>query len=255
MPRARTCRGILDGSHELATVTWPCHLLRIRARTRVRARPRQVETHTNVTRSRRPCHLRMCSAIVCAMWAAPLVASAEVLPERPRATVATSPPPPPARILAVAAGGDVQAALDAALPGDMITLAAGATFTGNFTLPAKSGPGWIVVRSSAPDASLPPRGTRITPGYAAALPKVVSPNASPAIATEPGAHHYWRSGIEVTVAAGVASNSGLILLGTGIQTALAQVPHDIVLDRVYVHGTATGDLRRTVALNSANTAV
>src|SRR6185369_2792769 len=107
------------------------------------------------------------------------IATAQTVPELPRATVDTSPPAPPARTIAVDAGGDLQAALDAAVPGDMISLAAGATFTGNFTLPPKSGTGWIVIRSSAPDASLPPLGTRITPAYGAALPKVVSPNSSP----------------------------------------------------------------------------
>jgi hypothetical protein len=144
---------------------------------------------------------------VCAMWAQPVIATAQAVPELPRATVDTSPPAPPARTIALDAGADLQAALDAAVPGDMISLAAGATFTGNFILPAKSETGWIVIRSSAPDASLPPLGTRITPAHGAALPKVVSPNASPAIATAPGAHHYWLSAIEVTVAAAVAGNN------------------------------------------------
>jgi hypothetical protein len=43
----------------------------------------------------------------------------------------------------VSSGQSLQAALDEALPGDTITLQAGATFTGNVTLPEKSGTGWI----------------------------------------------------------------------------------------------------------------
>jgi hypothetical protein len=42
--------------------------------------------------------------------------------------------PPPA-VHALAAGANLQAALDSAAPGDTIELPAGATFTGNFVLP------------------------------------------------------------------------------------------------------------------------
>jgi len=94
-------------------------------------------------------------------------------PERPRARVDTAPVPATGRTIAVAAGGNVQAALDAAQPGDVVTLAAGATFQGPFTLPRKSGAGWITVRTSAPDASLP-AGTRVGPAAAAAMPKLVA---------------------------------------------------------------------------------
>jgi len=80
-------------------------------------------------------------------------------PERPRATVDTSDVRPIGRTIAVLAGGNVQAALNAAQPGDVITLEAGATFRGPFTLPNKAGLGWITVRTSAPDSSLPPPGT------------------------------------------------------------------------------------------------
>jgi hypothetical protein len=66
---------------------------------------------------------------VCAMWAQPIIGAAQAVPELPRAIVDTSPPAPSARTIAVDAGGDLEAALDAAVPGDMISLAAGATFT------------------------------------------------------------------------------------------------------------------------------
>src|SRR5689334_2068923 len=73
----------------------------------------------------------------------------------------------------VAAGGDLQAAIDMAMPGDTIELAAGATFTGPFHLREKSGDGWIVIRTATPDAMLPPPGTRITPSASALMPKLV----------------------------------------------------------------------------------
>jgi len=51
-------------------------------------------------------------------------------PELPRVFLDTTLVPPTGKIIAVARGGDVQAALNAAQPGDVITLEAGATFTG-----------------------------------------------------------------------------------------------------------------------------
>src|SRR3982751_6436964 len=75
-----------------------------------------------------------------------------------------------AATIAVPAGGDLQAALNAAQPGDVITLAPGATYVGRFVLPDK-GPlaDYITIRSASPDASLPPAGVRISPADAAKL--------------------------------------------------------------------------------------
>ena len=80
-----------------------------------------------------------------------------VAPELPRVFLDTTVVPPTGTTITVSAGGDLQAALNAAQPGDVITLQAGATFTGPFTLPNKAGTGWITVRTSAPDSSLPRR--------------------------------------------------------------------------------------------------
>ena len=60
-----------------------------------------------------------------------------------------------AATITVNAGGNLQAALDAARPGDTIVLQAGAVFTGSYKLPAKGGTAYITIRSSAPDGSLP----------------------------------------------------------------------------------------------------
>src|SRR3979490_2201116 len=90
--------------------------------------------------------------------------------ELPRVTVASSLADTPARgsIIAVNAGGNLQAALNNAFCGDTIELQAGATFTGAFTLPAKSCDSghWIIVRTSAANSALPAEGQRITPCYA-----------------------------------------------------------------------------------------
>src|SRR5262249_14876933 len=112
-------------------------------------------------------------------------------PERPRTTVDTTDVRPTGRTIAVPAGGNFQAALNAAQPGDVIALEAGATFRGPFTLPAKPGTGWIIVRTSAPDSSLPPPGTRVTPADAPVMPKIeVGTGLGGAIQTAPGAHHF-----------------------------------------------------------------
>ena len=89
--------------------------------------------------------------------------SAQTLPGPLQATIDTSYPVSSGVTTFVAAGGNLQNALNAAQPGDTILLEAGATFSGSFTLPVKSGNAWIVIRTSAPDSSLPPEGTRMTP--------------------------------------------------------------------------------------------
>src|SRR5712691_10270172 len=129
----------------------------------------------------------------------PMVDRAEALPpELPRVFLDTTLVAPSGQTLAVPTGGDLQAALNAAQPGDVITLQAGVTFTGPFTLPNKAGTGWITVRTSAPDTSLPAPGTRVTPSYAAVMPKiVVGANVGPAIGAAAGAHHFRFIGIEV----------------------------------------------------------
>src|SRR5262245_36472575 len=58
----------------------------------------------------------------------------------------------------------LQAAIDAASPGDTILLRAGETFVGPFILKAKpSSTSWITIRSDAADSALPADGVRLIP--------------------------------------------------------------------------------------------
>ena len=76
--------------------------------------------------------------------------------------------PAPGSTVLLSAGGNLQSALDSAECGQTIALQAGATFSGDFTVPAKNcdDSHWIIIRTNAPDSELPPEGTRITPCYA-----------------------------------------------------------------------------------------
>ncbi len=157
------------------------------------------------------------------------------------------------RRLVVPAGGDLQAALNAAMPGDVVELTAGATFVGNFELPLKPGAEWITVRSSAHER-LPSPGSRVSPDRDAVfMAKIVSPNSHPAIRTAEQAHHYRFIGIEVTTTSDAAFS--LIYLEAPNQITVGQAPTDIIIDRCYIHGTSTGDIRRGIALNGARITV
>ena len=164
-------------------------------------------------------------------------------------------PAPTFTTFKVPAGGNLQAAINAAEPGDVILLEAGATYVGNFKLPAKDGEEYITIRSSAPDATLPAEGVRLTPAYAARLPKLRSPNNQPSLATEPYAHHYRIQFIEFL--ANVNGYGHIIALGdaTSAQNSLAVVPHHLIIDRVYVHGDVVAGQKRGIALNSAHTTI
>jgi cellulose synthase/poly-beta-1,6-N-acetylglucosamine synthase-like glycosyltransferase len=170
-------------------------------------------------------------------------------PQLPRARVDTTYPTRTGRTIQLRAGGDFQAALEAARPGDDIVLEAGAVFTGPFTLPPKNGKGWIVVRSSRP---LPPPGVRVGPAQAPLMPKLEA-RWGAVLSAEPASHHYRFVGIEVRPAAGVFLKN-VILLGAH-ESSPGDLPHHFVFDRCYVHGDPAKGSRRGIALGSRETAV
>jgi hypothetical protein len=171
-------------------------------------------------------------------------------PELPRASVDTTEPQASGRTIHVGAGESLQAALDAAQPGDRITLEAGATYQGPFTLPKKDGEEWIVIASDHLQEL--PAGKRVNPSQARNMPKLVASSRS-AIISSPGAHHYRFAGVEVAPASGVFLYN---LIEFGDERAnLTQIPHHIVFDRAYIHGDARKGGRRGVAMNGRDIAV
>jgi hypothetical protein len=168
----------------------------------------------------------------------------------------------------VSSGQSLEQALATASCGDIIQLQAGATFAGNFVLPNKScnDAHWIIIRTSAPDSSLPPEGTRLTPCYAgvSSLPgrpawQCASTNnvlvkiefngqgGSGPITFAAGANHYRLMGLEVTRGAFTAPVYNLI--------SFKGAADHLVFDRLWLHGTAQDETARGIGLEGTNIAI
>ena len=190
-------------------------------------------------------------------------ASGETFASMPQTFINSAAPAAPAaggQVISVSTVAAFQNALNTAKYGDVIALANGVTFNGNFVLPNK-GPDaantWITIRP-ANLTGMPAEGARMTPTIAAAvkLPVLLSTNPASPISTAAGAHHYRLIGLEITQAN--SASGGLVRFGddgSNGQTTLASVPHDLALDRSYVHGVNGQNTRRCVGLNSASTAI
>lgn len=174
-------------------------------------------------------------------------------PELPRHEVDVSYPALTGKTIVVASGGNLQSAINSASCGDEVVLAAGAVFTGSYTLPNKGCSAYIVIRGGGPT---PVQGTRVSPVTAAGFPKIMAPgsNQSPIVAA-PGAGYYRLVGLEVSAAPSAGALNALVRLHVDQLISVSQLPHHIVLDRMYIHGHPTMSLTRCVLMNSAATAV
>jgi hypothetical protein len=149
-----------------------------------------------------------------------------------------------AAIITVDQGGDLQAALNAAQPGDEIVLQAGARFVGQFVLPVKAAGAVITVRSSA---LLPAR--RLTPADASLLPTLVSGSTASALSGY-GATNWrldglrfeanaWGEGniISLQDAMAITMDRLLIVAGSeGQKRAIMGNGRQITLSRSYIAG-------------------
>ena len=173
--------------------------------------------------------------------------------------------PAPGNVISVAAGGDLQAALNKANCGDTVELQAGASFTGAFVLRAKPCDDlhWIIIRSSAADSALPAEGTRMTPCYAgvASLPgrpsfdcsapsrslsQIMGKPNTPPISLDSGANHYRVIGLEVTRPVGAGLTETLVVATT--------TADHIIFDRLWFHGTAQDETTRGIYLDGITNA-
>jgi hypothetical protein len=182
----------------------------------------------------------------------------------PNSSMASTPAP---GVVALVAPGGLQTAINSANCGDTLELEAGISYSGAYTLPAKpcDDAHWIVIRTSAPDSSLPAEGSRINPCYggipslpgrpafscsnasSAVLSKIVTPRSVASLTLAAGANHYRLGpGLEITRAAGSGLNFGLILPSGAVD--------HIVIDRDWIHGTAQDETTRGILLSGVTDA-
>src|SRR5687768_13793631 len=152
----------------------------------------------------------------------------------------------------VPAGGDLQAAINAAVSGDTIIVEAGATYRGPFTLPKKTGDAFITIQSSRAGEIT----GRVAPTQSGLLAKLRSNvPGDPIITALPGAHHYKLIGLDISTFSSNDLIYDVIRLGDSSQTDLANVPHHFTLDRLWIHGFPTQAVQRGISLNSADTSI
>ncbi|HVI09032.1 MAG TPA: hypothetical protein VND65_12150 [Candidatus Binatia bacterium] len=186
--------------------------------------------------------------------------------ELPRERVASSMKDTPAqgKTILVKPGENIAAALGRASCGDTVELQAGATFSGNVEIPARNcdDAHWIIIRTSAPDASLPAEGKRLTPCYAgvSSLPgrpplRCTATNnvlaklefngkgGNGPIIFAAGANHYRLVGLEVTRVASPATLHAMIQFA-------GRADH-IVFDRMWIHGSPQDETARGVSLGAS----
>ena len=125
----------------------------------------------------------------------------------------------------------------------IITVDAGLTLTGQWTMPVNADQNWIIIRSSA-HASLP-EGKRVAPADASSMFKIQNSNVDPPIIFAAGSNHIRMIGAEITIdpaaladAPNGANQGGLINFTTNV-TNQASLSKFIGFDRCYVHGLPT----------------
>ncbi len=208
--------------------------------------------------------LLLLCGVVASIFAA-VSAAQEPVPALPQVYIDTTwNPPSSGATFTVNDSSTLNMALTWAQPGDTIILSNTGSYVGNFTLPAKSNPNnkWIYIESSAL-ANLPPPQTQVSPSDAPNMAKIVTPNGIAPLTIAPGANHYRLVGLEITT----LSNQGCqphhvppvncfsYFLVNTTTTAGQPLADSITIDRSYIHGSPTQDVRQGVVANGTNFAV
>jgi hypothetical protein len=175
------------------------------------------------------------------------------MPELPRVYLNTDYVVPTGAVIRVAAGGNLQGAIDAAACGDRILLAAGATYTGNYRLRNKGCTTWTEISTETP---LPADGVRVSLASAASYAHLRTPGGNvPTLMADNGAGFYRILGVTIDAPATVTALGALVEFHTDPLTAVSQLAHDIILDRVVIQGHDLLQLRRCALLNAVRVAV
>ncbi|MBI4460456.1 MAG: right-handed parallel beta-helix repeat-containing protein [Acidobacteria bacterium] len=156
--------------------------------------------------------------------------------------------------LTPATSAELQSTLDCAAPGETIVLAAGTTYTGNFTL-RKKDTGHTIISSEAPEikagGTLPGDGLRVGPGNLNASPAQMpilraASGSGPVVKTDPGAHHYTFIGVAFVTDHWVTP---LVQLGSFTQI-FEELPYHISFDRCYFQGSQAEGSKRGLEANA-----
>jgi hypothetical protein len=201
-----------------------------------------------------------------------------VMPPTPLPPIPPRPPEPGGNVILVAAGGDLQAALNAAVGGDTIKLAAGASFLGPYTLPAHAGNSYVTITS---DGAIPDivdvidgclqigptllaeqqkkidwKATRKAHFAACNMPKIYSENSMMAMGTAKNADYWKFVGIEFHTTHQPQNVPNYVIVGFGLDgpfglniTVAEELPDHIYFDRCYLHGNTVGSSRRAILAN------
>lgn len=160
----------------------------------------------------------------------------------------------------VAAGGNLQTALNNAASGDTITLEAGATFTSatGFTLPAKVGSTVITVRTVTADGSLP---AAVNPTTYAANPNLFAivqstHNAFPALTADAGDKNWRFIGIVFEMSNGLTNAvADVVRLGDNTITNGADLPENFTIERCVVRAASGSTALRGLQMQVKNMVV
>jgi hypothetical protein len=142
--------------------------------------------------------------------------------------------------------------INSAACGDTIILPAGTSYNGNFIFSHNcsgsltSGTGWIILRTSTLDASLP-QGIRVTPSQASLMAQISTSNGSPAFAVLPNTSGLRVIGVEFTSSVNSPSTPVFNIVLTGYQadnatqvSVVSQIPANVIFDRILCHGAPYG---------------
>jgi hypothetical protein len=152
--------------------------------------------------------------------------------------------------ITVGQGGHLQAALDAAQPGDTVRVYPG-TYP-SLTLRAKT-PFDTRPITIAPDTDVLQAGQRIDPSYAPALITLQATDGKPPLRSDHGAGHYVLRGFRpLSVGDGTASHA---LVGDPQARHIGCLPADIVLDQWLVQGSETVGGKRGIEVHGGGLAV